>query len=68
LQIGDDGVDVVAHEIEPLLTADFGRMNPSSAGGKAKISHPPPASTAGSSSTSRKNARSRSASAVKITA
>jgi hypothetical protein len=53
---------------ELVLAALFGRTGRQLRGRRAKISQPPPASTEGNSSTFRKNARSRSASAVKITA
>ena len=51
-----------AHKADVRRAAELAVSMLESAGGRAKISHPPPASTEGRSSTSRKKARSASAS------
>src|SRR5215210_3035413 len=62
LQLGRRGVYVIAHQVELVAGLAARGWAASSAGGRAKISHPSPASTERKPSTSRKKARSASAS------
>jgi hypothetical protein len=55
-------LDVVAHQVELVVAVTVGWMDSKLAGGQAKMSQPPPASTDGIPNMSAKNARTFSAS------
>jgi hypothetical protein len=60
-QLGEGGLDVVAHEIELVMALAVSWMSRKLGRGRAQISQPPPASAEGRPSTSAKNARTFSA-------
>jgi hypothetical protein len=64
LEILDRRLEILTKKVELVRVVLISRMEGDFCGRQAKISQPPPASTAGICNTSRKNARSASASFV----